>query len=45
MSFFQIANLSLCVARVRVCVLPLNIEVSQAIIGTFFQCLFQKMIG
>ena len=40
-------SLCVCVARVRVCVLPLNIEVSrsQAIIGTFFQCLFQKMIG
>ena len=38
-----IANLSLCVASVgvRVCVHPLNKD-SQAIIGTFFQCISQN---
>ena len=27
------------------CVHPLNKDVSQAIAGTFYQCLFQKMVG
>ena len=44
-----IANLSLCVASVCVCVCvcvhPLNKDVSQAIIGTFFQCVLQKMVA
>ena len=30
---------------VCVCVHPLNKDVSQAIIGTFFQRLLQKMVG
>ena len=30
---------------VCVCVHPLNKDVSQAIIGTFFQCILQKMVG
>ena len=45
----MIANLSLCVARVCVCVCvhPLNKDVTQAVIhiGTFYQCPFQKMVG
>ena len=53
----MIAHLSLCVASVRVCVCmyvcvcvcvcahPLNKDVSQAIIGTFFQCVLQKMVA
>ena len=40
-----IANLSVCVASVYMCVHPLNKDVSQAIIGTFFQCILQKMVG
>ena len=43
-----IANLSVCVSVcvcVCVCVHPLNKDVSQAIIGTFFQCILQKMVG
>ena len=42
-----IANLCLCVAKVCVCVCvhPLNKDVPQAIIGTFYQCHFQKMVG
>ena len=44
-----IENLSLCVASVCVCVCvcahPLNKDVSQAIIGTFFQCVLQKMVA
>ena len=39
-----IANLSQCVANVCVCVHPLNKDISQAIIGTFFQCILQKMV-
>ena len=39
-------QISLCVAEsVRVCVHPLNKDVSQAIIGTFYHCLFQNMFG
>ena len=48
----MIAHLSLCVASVCVCVCvgvcvahPLNEDVSQAIIGTFFQCVLQKMVA
>ena len=32
-------------ASVCLCVHPLNKDVSQAIIGTFFQCVLQKMVG
>ena len=45
-----IANLSLSIASV-VCVFvcvhvhPLNKDVSQAIIGNFFECILQKMVG
>ena len=39
------ANLSVCAASVCVCVHPLNKDVSQAIIGTFFQCILQKIVG
>ena len=39
-----IANLSQCVANVCVCVHPLNKDISQDIIGTFFQCILQKMV-
>ena len=31
--------------RLCVCLHPLNKDVSQAIIGIFFQWLFQKMVG
>ena len=45
----MIANRSVFVARVGVgvcvCVHPLNKDVSQAIIGTFYQCHFQKIVG
>ena len=41
----MIANLSVYVATVCVCVHPLNKDVSQAIIGTFLQCVLQKMVG
>ena len=37
-----IANLSLCVATLCECVHPLNKDVSQAIIGTFFSVHFTK---
>ena len=42
-----ISNLSLHEASVCVCgcVHPLNKDLSQATIGTFFLCLFQKMVG
>ena len=40
-----IANLSVCVASVCVCVHPLNKDASQAIIGRFCQCVLQKMVG
>ena len=41
-----IANLCVSVASsLCVYVHPLNIDVPQAIIGTFFQCLFEKMVG
>ena len=40
-----IANLCACVASVCVCAHPWNKDVSKAIIGTFFQCLLQKMVG
>ena len=39
-----IANLSVCVASVCVCVHPLNKDASQAIIGRFCQCVLQKMV-
>ena len=35
---------SYCVVCVSVCVHPLNKDVSQAIIGTFLQCVSQKMV-
>ena len=38
-------QISVFVARVCVCVPPLNKDVSQAIIGTFYQCHFRKMAG
>ena len=37
-----IANLSVFVARACVCVHPFNKDVCQAIIGTLYQCHFQK---
>ena len=40
-----IANLSVCSYCVCVYVHPLNKDISQAIIGTFFQCILQKMVG
>ena len=43
----MIANLSVFVARVSVCVCvhPLVNDVPFAIIGAFYQCHFQKMVG
>ena len=42
-------SLSVCRALVWVCVCvcvhPLNKDVSQAIIGTFFHCILQTMVG
>ena len=40
-----IANLCVFVAGVCVCVHPLNKDFSQAVIGTSYQCHFQKMVG
>ena len=37
-----IANLSVCIATV--CVHPLNKDISQAIIGTFFSALYKRMV-
>ena len=34
-----------CVCSYCVCVHPLNKDISQAIIGTFFQCILLKMVG
>ena len=40
-----IANLSVCVVTVCVSVHPLINDISQAIMGTFFQRILQKMVG
>ena len=42
MSFFPFQNV---IANLCVCVHPLNKDISQAIIRTFFQCILQKMVG
>ena len=38
-------QISLCLWLERVCVHPMNKDVSQAIIVTFYPCHFQKMVG
>ena len=45
--FFPFQNViaNLCVCIYCVCVHPLNKDISQAITGTFFQCILQKMVG
>ena len=40
-----IANLSVFMARVCVCVHPFDKDVCQAIIGNLYQCHFQKKVG